>query len=141
MEGFAITIAIAAPADVVWSLLTDAAGYPDWNSTVDRIDGRIARGEKVTVHTKASPGRAFPLIVSVFDPPARMVWTGGMPFRLFTGTRTFTVTAAPSGLVAFAMQEAFTGLLAGLIARSIPDQQPAFAAFAADLKRAAERTG
>ena len=141
MKGFATTIVIDAPAEAVWSLLTDAAGYPAWNSTVDKIDGRIARGENVTVHAKASPGRTFPLRVSVFDAPSRMVWTGGLPLGLFTGTRIFTLTPAPSGGVVFSMQERFTGLMAGLITRSIPDLQPAFDACAADLKRAAEQPG
>jgi uncharacterized protein YndB with AHSA1/START domain len=139
VKSFSATIAIAAPAGTVWALLTDAAGYPVWNSTVARIEGRIAAGEKVTVHAKASPGRAFPLRVSVFEPVTRMVWTGGMPLGLFSGTRVFTLTPALGGGVVFTMQEGFAGLLAGLITRSIPDLQPAFDTFAADLKRAAER--
>lgn len=141
MKSFATTIAIDAPAAAVWSLLTDAPGYPAWNSTVTRIEGRIAFGEKLTVHAKASPGRAFPLRVSVFKTPALMVWTGGMKLGLFTGTRIFTLTPSPGGGVVFSMQEGFAGLLAGLITRSIPDLQPAFDTFAADLKRQAERTG
>jgi hypothetical protein len=68
-----------------------------------------------------------------------MAWTGGMPFGLFSGTRTFTLTPTPNGEVVFTMREAIAGPLAGLITRSIPDLQPAFDAFAADLKRAAER--
>jgi uncharacterized protein YndB with AHSA1/START domain len=139
LKSFATTIAINAPAGTVWALLTDAALYPAWNSTVDRIEGRIAPGEKVTVHAKASPNRAFPLRVAVFEAPARMVWTGGMPLGLFTGTRTFKLAPAPGGGVVFTMQEGFAGLLAGLITRSIPDMQPAFDTFAVDLKRAAER--
>jgi uncharacterized protein YndB with AHSA1/START domain len=138
---FATTIAIDAPAEAVWALLTNAGGYPDWNSTVEKIEGRIAFGEKVTVRAKASPGRAFPLLVSVFEAPVRMIWTGGMPLGLFTGTRTFTLTSEPGGGVVFAMREGFAGFLAGLITRSIPDLQPSFNAFAADLKRAAERKG
>jgi hypothetical protein len=63
-----------------------------------------------------------------------------MPLGLFTGTRTFTLTLADGGTVTFAMHEAFSGLLAPLITRSIPDLQPAFAAFAADLKRRAEQS-
>jgi uncharacterized protein YndB with AHSA1/START domain len=138
LKSFATTIAIAAPAETVWALLTDAAGYPRWNSTVEKIEGQIALGRKVTLRAKASPGRAFPVLVSVFEAPARMVWTGGMPLGLFTGTRTLTLTSAPGGGVVFVMREGFAGLLAGLITRSIPDLQPAFDAFAADLKRAAE---
>jgi hypothetical protein len=141
VTGFGTQIPIAAAADTVWSLLTDAAGYPDWNSTVARIEGRIAPGAKLTLHAKASSGRAFPLRVSLFEAPARMVWTGGMPLGLLTGTRTFTLTPTPDGGVLFSMDETFTGLMAWLITRSMGKMLPAFQAFAADLKRAAEATG
>jgi hypothetical protein len=138
MKSFATSITIRAPAEAVWALLTDAAGYPDWNTTVQKIDGRIAGGEKVTVHTKAAPRRAFPLKVTEFAPPRSMVWAGGMPLGLFTGARSFTLTPAADGTVGFAMSEAYSGLLAPLISRSVPDLQPAFETFAADLKRRAE---
>lgn len=139
MRIFATSITIRARPETVWALLTDAAGYPQWNSTVEKIDGRIAAGEKVTVHAKATPGRAFPIKVTEFAPPQRMVWTGGMPLGLFTGTRSYSLTPAANGEVEFAMREEFSGLLAPLITRSIPDLQPAFNTFAADLKRRAER--
>jgi hypothetical protein len=139
MKSFATSVTIRARPEAVWALLTNAAGYPQWNSTVEKITGRIAAGEKVTVHSKATPGRAFPLKVTAFVPPQRMVWTGGMPLGLFTGTRSYTLTPTSEGEVAFAMREEFSGLLAPLIARSIPDLQPAFDTFAADLKRRAER--
>jgi hypothetical protein len=141
MKSFAASIAIRARADTIWSLLTDAAGYPKWNSTVEKVEGRIAPGEKVTVHAKAAPGRAFPLTVSEFEPGRRMVWKGGMPLGLFTGERTYSLAPAKDGAVEFAMRETFGGLLAPLITRSIPDLQPSFDAFAADLKREAERRG
>jgi hypothetical protein len=139
MKSFATTITIRARHETIWALLTDAAGYPLWNSTVEKIDGRIAAGERVTVHAKATPGRAFPLRVTEFAPPQRMVWTGGMPLGLFTGTRSYTLTPTSQGEVEFAMREEFSGLLAPLITRSIPDLQPAFDTFAGDLKRRAER--
>jgi hypothetical protein len=146
MKNFATKITIRARPEAIWAFLTDAAGYPQWNSTVEKIDGRIAAGEKVTVHPKALPGakpagRAFPLRVTAFVPPQTMVWSGGMPLGLFTGTRTFTLTPTQDGQVAFAMREEFGGLLAPLITRSIPDLQPAFDMFAADLKRRVERAG
>jgi hypothetical protein len=138
MKSFATSIMIRARPEAIWALLVDAAVYPQWNSTVDKIEGRIAAGAKVTVHAKAA-GRAFPLRVSEFVPPQRMIWTGGMPLGLFTGRRTFTLTPAAGGEVAFAMREEFGGLLAPMITRSIPDLQPMFDRFAADLKRQAER--
>jgi hypothetical protein len=138
MKSFASSTRIEAPAEKVWALLTDAANYPAWNTTVDRIEGRIAPGETIKVHAKISPGRAFPVKVTSFTPPERMVWTGGMPLGLFKGERVFTLTRTGDG-VDFAMRENFTGLLAPLIGKSIPDLQPAFDEFAAALKRRAEQ--
>jgi hypothetical protein len=141
MRSFATFIAIRARAETIWSLLTDAVGYPKWNSTVARVEGRIAPGEKITVYAKAAQGRAFPLTVAEFEAGRRMVWAGGMPLGLFTGRRTYTLTPAQDDTVQFAMREDFSGLLAPLITRSIPDLQPAFDAFATDLKRQAEIVG
>jgi hypothetical protein len=67
-----------------------------------------------------------------------MVWVGGMPLGLFTGTRRFTLEPTADGKVVFAMEETYGGLLAPLIARSIPNLQPAFDMFGSDLKRRAE---
>jgi hypothetical protein len=138
LKSFSTSILIAAPADTIWQILTDAPRWPDWNTTVEKVDGTIAPGESVTLYAKANPGRAFPLKVTEFDPPKRMVWSGGMPLGLFTGKRIYALT--PQGdAVEFAMQEAFTGLMAPLITQSIPDLQPAFDEFAACLKHHAER--
>jgi hypothetical protein len=138
MKHFAAAATIRARPETVWALLTDAGGYPQWNSTIERIDGHIAADGTITVRARSAPGRAFPLRVTEFVPTRRMVWAGGMPLGLFTGTRRFVLTPTASGAVDFAMDETYGGLLAPLITRSIPDLQPAFDGFAADLKRAAE---
>jgi hypothetical protein len=138
MKRFAAKVTIRARPETIWALLTNAAGYPEWNTTVERIDGHIAADGKITVHAKGAPGRAFPLRVTEFVPTRSMTWAGGMPFGLFTGTRNFVLTPTASGDVAFAMDETYRGPLAPLISRSIPDLQPAFDTFAADLKRHAE---
>ena len=138
MKAFSVTKSIHAAPEAIWALLTEASGYTRWNNTVEKVDGRIARGERVTVRAKINPQRAFPVTVSEFQPPNRMVWTGGMPLGLFKGERTFTLKPRANGEVEFSMREEFTGWLAPLIARSIPDLQPVFEEFANDLKRAAE---
>jgi hypothetical protein len=140
MKRFHAAIDIQAPQDRVWKILTDAPAYPSWNTTVDKVDGNIALGKKVTVHAKISPGRAFPVTVSRLESPHTMVWSGGMPLGLFKGERTFRLTPRDSG-VEFSMTEVFSGPLAPLITKSIPDLQPAFDEFAACLKRRAERAG
>lgn len=137
MKTFSTTTTIHAPAETIWALLTDAPNYPRWNPTVEKIDGQIAAGQKITVHTTFSKGRAFPATVTELEPNRRMVWSGGMPLGLFKGVRTFTLTPR-DGAVEFSMQEVFSGLMSPLIERSIPDLDPYFAQFAEGLKRAAE---
>jgi hypothetical protein len=138
MKAFSVRVFIRATPERIWALLTDAAKFTRWNNTVEKVDGKIALGERVTVHPKINPGRAFPVTVAGFEPPRSMVWTGGMPLGLFKGQRTFTLTPGLNGDVEFSMREEYTGLMAPLICRSIPDLQPAFDEFASDLKRAAE---
>lgn len=89
MKSFASSTTIQAAPEAIWRILTDAAGYTSWNTTVSRVDGLIALGERVTVHAKVVPGRAFPVKVVAFDAPIRMVWSGGMPLGMFKGERTF----------------------------------------------------
>ena len=137
MRTFETETTISATPEVVWELLTDAPGYTSWNTTVDRVEGRIEPGEKIKVHVKINPGKAFPVRVAEFVPPERMVWSGGMPLGLFRGVRTFTLTPTADG-ARFSMREVYSGLLAPLIGRSIPDLQPAFDEFAAALKQRAE---
>ena len=66
-----------------------------------------------------------------------MVWSDGMPLGLFTGRRTYTITSE-GNRCEFSMVEAFTGPLAALIARAIPDLTDSFDTFADSLKSAAE---
>ena len=138
MKSFQTTTAIHATPEALWALLTDAPGYPAWNPTVDRVEGRIGPGETIVVYAKISPGQAFPVKVTEFEPARRMTWGSAMPLGLFKGERTFTLTPRADGAVEFAMREAFTGLLAPLIGKTIPDLQPAFDEFAAALKQRAE---
>ena len=138
MKAFAVRTSIRATPERIWALLTDAAGYTRWNNTVQKVAGKIALGERITVHPKINPGRAFPVKVAEFEASRRMVWTSGMPLGLFKGERTFMLTRSSNEEVEFSMREQYTGLLAPLIGRSIPDLQPAFDEFASDLKRTSE---
>ena len=134
-----VAIAIGATAEAVWALVSDAASYATWNSTVDRIAGVFAPGATVALYARSMPNRPFKLAVKRFEPPRLMMLVGGMPLGLFVGTRRLEVTPDGGGRCRFEMEETSRGLLAPLMARLIPDQQPAFDAFAADLKRRAER--
>jgi uncharacterized protein YndB with AHSA1/START domain len=139
-KAFEATTVIDATPDQVWPVLTDGAGWTSWDSGVDTVEGRIAPGETLKITVAANPGRAFPVKVSEFDPPARMVFSGGMPLGLFRGTRTYTLTAEGSG-TRFRMREEYTGPMAGMITKSIPDLQPSFEQFVNGLKARVENGG
>ena len=138
MRSYETSIDIGAEPERIWQLLTDAPGYSKWNAAVERIEGRIAQGETIKVHAPINPGRTFSIRVAEMDAPRRMAWTSGMPLGLFRGTRTFELTPSGTGQTRFAMREVYTGLLAGVMFRQIPDLTEAFAEFAASLKQAAE---
>lgn len=140
MKAYSASGTIQATPETIWAILTNAAAYPEWEPGVDRIEGRIAQGEKVTAYTKQNPKRAFPAKVTEFVPGRKMVWSGGMPLGLFKGVRTFTLTPQGNGSVEVTIREVFSGPLLGLIGRSIPDMTSSFEQFVAGLKRRAEST-
>ena len=139
MKRYFVGADIAAPAEKVWALISDASSYAEWNSTVDRFEGAFAPGAMVTLYAKGMPNRPFKLTVKAFEPPRRMVLEGGMPLGLFVGTRRLEVRPEGAGRCRFEMEETLHGLLSPLLARLIPDQQPTFDIYASDLKRRAER--
>ena len=97
MRFYEATSQIAAAPDAVWSVLIDGAAWPTWDSGVSEVDGRIAPGETIKIHSLAAPGRVFPVKVSSFEPPRRLAFSGGMPLGLFTGVRTYTLIAGRQG--------------------------------------------
>ena len=135
-----VTTNISATPEAVWGLLTDVASWREWNPTIIEIDGTIALGEKVTLRPQVNPKRTFSPKVTVFDAPYKMVWSDGMPLGLFKGVRTYTISPPDDGSTTFAMEEVYSGLMSGMIVKSIPDMQPAFDEFASSLKTAAEKS-
>jgi hypothetical protein len=132
---------IGASPQAVWDVLRDGAAWPSWDSGVDGVQGRIAPGEKITIRSAAAPGRAFPVRVTAFDPPARLEFSGGMPLGLFRGVRTYALSAGPDGGTRFRVREEYSGPLLPLIWRSMPDLGPSFEQFARGLKLRAETGG
>jgi uncharacterized protein YndB with AHSA1/START domain len=138
MKKYNAAITINAPVETVWKILTDAAGYPQWDLTMDHIEGNLALGETVKFLTTLSP-QAFPVKVTAFEPNKRMVLTGGMPLGLFKSERTHSLTAGKDGTTTFHTEEIFSGLLLPVFGRNIPDLTENFRNFAAALKKEAEK--
>lgn len=134
---YSVTRAIDAPPQKVWDLLADAESWADWNPAVISILGPIEVGNKVELVSIVNPKRTFKLKVVSMDAPRRMAWADGMPLGLFKGERVYEVQAEGAGSV-FSMVEEYTGLLSGLISKSIPDMTDSFEQFADGLKAGAE---
>ena len=129
---------IAAAPEEVWRLLTDTDWWNRADNGVVDVAGTIRLGQRVKVVSELDPGRGFKLKVAEVDQPRSMTWTGGMPLGLFTGRRTFRIEPDGPARCSFTMAEDFTGPLAPLIIRSLPDFQGSFDQFAAALKTDSE---
>ena len=134
---YTVSRRINAEPEKVWALLADASTYRQWNRAVVSIEGRIAAGETVALVSIANPRRSFRLLVTELTAPTRMVWRDGMPLGLFTGERTYLVEPR-AGVTHFEMTEEYTGVLAGVFTKAIPDLTESFNVFADSLKVAAE---
>ncbi len=132
-----IKTTIQATPEKLWSLLTDAAAFPSWNSTVSQLDGKIADGQVLALRVPSAPKRVFKPKVAIVTPGRVMTWSDGMA-PMFRGVRTFTLTPVTGGATEFSMSERFSGLMLPMIKGSLPDFGPVFETYAADLKRAAE---
>lgn len=137
MKSYQTSIEIAAAPTRVWQVLTEELAKDPKPFGILRLEGDIKAGGRIKLWSEVSPNRAFALKVAAFEPPEKMIWKGGMPFGLFTGTRTFTLRANGTGCT-FHMQEVFTGAMSGMITKSMPDLTPSFTKFAQALKEKAE---
>ena len=132
-----VSLNIRAPAATIWNLLTDANGFPRWNSTVTRVEGQIREGERLQLHVPGTE-RTFTPRVSDVVPDERMTWTGGFS-PVFKGVRTFELRRCDDGSTEFRMEERFSGVILPFVKRSMPDFGPVFERYANDLKQEAER--
>jgi hypothetical protein len=141
LTNYSVKRSIAASPEAIWELLTDAGSYPRWNPAVLGIEGEIAEGERIKLTSIVNPDREFKLNVSDVDAPRSMVWSDGMPLGLFKGVRTFRLTPEANGSTEFFMEEVYSGLMAPLITKSIPDMTESFEIYGDSLKAEAEKRG
>ena len=122
---------IDADPAMVWRLLTTAAEYPRWNSTVVSLDGQIALGSTIKLVSTLDPSRTFSLKVKEFEPNVLLTFGDAM------FTRTCSLSGAAGG-TRVAIIERIGGPFYPFVARMIPPLDENFEQFTADLKKAAE---
>ncbi|WP_137845802.1 SRPBCC domain-containing protein [Microbacterium sp. 2FI] len=122
---------IDADAATVWRLLTTAAEYPRWNSTVVSLGGQIALGSTIKLVSTLDQSRTFSLKVKEFEPNARLTFASAMLRRTCS-------LSGEAGGTRVEIVERIGGPFYPFVARMIPPLEDNFERFTADLKRAAE---
>jgi hypothetical protein len=143
------TAIIAAPLEVVWSVMLDLGAYPAWNPFVVRIDGPAGRapavGDELVLHVRWSSGRGVTTRerISRLEPPAAgratLEYDFGGPLAalgLVRGRRLQQVEEGPAGTTHYRTYERLHGLLAP--AAPIGRVQDGFERHAAALRARAE---
>jgi hypothetical protein len=139
VRSFEAATRIDAGPDLVWGLLVDVGSWRDWDSGVDRVEGRVALGERLTIYATMIRSRPFSVTVTEIRPGEAMRWRGGLPLGAAVIERTYHLDAQDDGGTVLTVREDHSGPLAGLLGRSTPDLNPSFRQFCAGLKQLAER--
>ena len=138
MRSFEAATRIDADAGRVWAVLVDVGGWRDWASGVDRVEGRVALGERLTLYATMIRDRPFQVTVTEIRPGEVMRWRAGLPLGLAVIDRTYHLDGQDDGSTVLTVREDHTGPLAGWLDRTTPDLNPSFRQFCAGLAARAE---
>ncbi len=138
MRSFEAATRIDAGPDDVWAVLVDVGSWRDWDSGVDRVEGRVALGEQLTIYATMIRNRPFTVTVTDIRPREAMRWRGGLPFGLAVIERNYHLDAQDDGGTVITVREDHTGPLAPLLGRTTPDLNPSFRQFCEGLKARVE---
>ncbi|RBY84047.1 hypothetical protein DQ241_18465 [Blastococcus sp. TF02A-30] len=138
VRSFEASTRIDAAPGAVWAALVDVGGWRDWASGVDRVDGTVALGERLTIYATMIRNRPFPVTVTEIRPAESMRWRGGLPLGLAVIERVYRLDPQDDGGTVLTVREDHTGPLAPLWDRTTPDLNPSFRQFCAGIKALTE---
>lgn len=122
MHEIVTEIDIAAPAERVWTVLTDFASYPEWNPFITRISGDLSVGARLEARLVplGSGGMTFRPRVIALEANRELRWLGrlGLP-GIFDGEHAFRIEPIGPDRVRFVHSERFSGMLVPLARRSL----------------------
>jgi len=111
---------IDAPAEAVWEVLLDLAGYPAWNPFIQRATGTPTIGGQVHLRVRSSFGIPLGFRATVLSrtDERELHWIGhvAQPW-LASGEHWFTLEPVGPGRVRFAQREVFRGVMPRLAKR------------------------
>lgn len=111
------SIAINAPVEQVWAVLTDFSQYPQWNPFVQSLTGEAKKGSRIRVKL---PGMSFSPVVKAFDTNKEFRWLGQLFVPgLFDGEHRFELVSKGKNITLFIQAEKFTGILVPLFRKML----------------------
>ncbi|MFN8394639.1 MAG: SRPBCC domain-containing protein [Bacteroidia bacterium] len=113
-HGVRTEVAIHAPADSVWKVLTDVAAYPDWHPYMRTIEGKWKRGKMLhfTMVPTDKGERKFSAKLLVMDAPREWAWGGAFLFFL-KARHSFVLTPNVDGGTLMVQEERWGGMFGG----------------------------
>jgi hypothetical protein len=117
MKSIRTDIAIDAPPETIWRILTDFSRYPEWNPFIPAAEGAAREGETITVRIDppGGQGMTFPPTIRRVDPNRELRWLGRLLLpKVFDGEHIFELHSRNGG-TRFVQRETFSGLLIPLL--------------------------
>lgn len=108
------SIIINAPAEKVWTILTDFNNYPNWNPFIKSIKGNVEKGNRISVQITPPGGKemGFTPKVLAFDKHKEFRWLGHLFIPgIFDGEHKFQLIQNEDGTTRFIHSEKFRGIL------------------------------
>ena len=136
------TLTIAAPAKVVWSVVTDLDRYPEWNPFVVACRSTLAPGAPIVMRVHVLPYWAQPQRERIFEhQPGRHLRYGVPPLPLgaLASSRSHTVEETAPAETRYVSRFELTGWLVPVVALLLGARlRHGFDAMSAALARRAE---
>src|SRR5262245_19271969 len=109
---------IHAPAERIFSILTDLEHYPQWNPFTPRVESTLPPGDPTQLPVRLRGARLSHRVelVSANEPPKRLCWKMGLGAGwLLSAERCQVLTPLGEGRTRFVNEDVFRGLLAPLV--------------------------
>lgn len=133
-------VQIDAPPEKVWAVLTDFARYPEWNPFIQRVEGELREGKKLSILLTPPDGsewRIAPVVLRA-DAPHELRWRGKLWISgLFDGEHYFVLEAHDGG-TRLVHAENFSGLLKRFMGNAYTQAVRGFVGMNQALKRRVE---
>ncbi|MCI5058204.1 MAG: SRPBCC domain-containing protein [Flavobacteriales bacterium] len=141
MKKIETEIVINANVESVWQILIDFENYKNWNPFITKITKRGTSHLDIQLNTSEDKNMKFKPKILKLIKDSELRWKGHLFFSgIFDGEHVFRMETIGQNKTRFIHEESFSGLLSGLIFKSIGSQTKAnFIAMNEALKREAEK--